>query len=145
MRSVVAIAAVFLALLILAPQAEAQRVTQWGVRGGVYFDETEPFIGAEALMPLARNWFFNPNIEHAFGDQNLTTLNADVHYDLPTRDRNFIWVGAGLAGLLGDDSDLGLNVLVGYGLRRGSVTPYVQLKGILSDNNQVVLGGGIRF
>jgi hypothetical protein len=140
---------ILLISLVGTSVVQAQTVSHWGVRAGVYFDETEFFLGVEALMPMTGNWYFNPNIEHAFGDQSLTTINADIHYDFRTpgtwRDGGFLWVGAGIAALLGSDSDIGVNLLLGYGTQWGAAIPYVQLKGIIADDSQVVLGAGIRF
>jgi hypothetical protein len=135
------------AFITLSPTpAEAQAVN-WGVRGGYNFDAEEPYLGAEAIFPISRsmpNWFFNPNVEHTFGDDSFTTINADVHHDWDAGD-GFWWLGGGVAVLFGDDSDVGINVITGYGVRRGSIIPYVQLKGVFADDNQVQLGGGVRF
>ena len=133
-------------MLLVPATAEAQAVN-WGVRGGYNFDAEEPFLGVEAIFPVSRNmpnWFFNPNVEHVFGDDSFTSINADVHYDFDAGN-GFWWLGAGAAVIFGDDSDVGLNVITGYGVRRGSIIPYLQLKGVFADNNQVQLGGGVRF
>lgn len=133
--------------MLFAPvTAEAQAVN-WGVRGGYNFDAEEPFFGVEAIFPISRsipNLYFNPNVEHVFGDDSFTSLNADVHYDFDAGN-GFWWIGAGAAAIFGDDSDFGLNVITGYGVRRGSIIPYLQLKGVISDDNQIQVGGGVRF
>jgi hypothetical protein len=146
LSTAVALSALAATLFLVPVFAEAQPVN-WGVRGGYNFDAEEPFIGVEAIFPVSRNmpnWYFNPNVEHVFGGDSFTSINADVHYDFDAGD-GFWWLGAGAAAIFGDDSDFGLNIITGYGVRRGSIIPYVQLKGVIADDNQVQLGGGVRF
>lgn len=133
--------------------AFAQFGSEWdfGVRTGLYIDTGDPFIGFEALTPITGNWFFNPNVEWVFAEGgDLATLNADVHYDLNLRTRNFVWVGAGLAGIydnFGDSEfDIGANILAGIGMRYGTWIPYAQAKVLVSDANDEIVGAvGVRF
>jgi hypothetical protein len=75
--------------------AEAQ--TRFGVRAGVYLDQDEPFAGAHFIHPIERNWIFNPNFEYVFVESgSLFTINADLHYDLPSRSSTVFWLGGGL-------------------------------------------------
>lgn len=143
------------ALLALGAPAAAQ--VDFGVRGGLYLDAEEPFLGAELLFPLPfgpRNTlFFNPNVEVVFVDDSLATLNLDVHYDLPIDGPGYLWVGAGPAILFEDppgrrrdrETDFGANLFAGYGWRTGFGVPYLQAKLIVSDDNEGVLAAGIRF
>jgi len=124
------------------------------LRAAIYTDENAVGIGAGLLTGVghSREWFFNPNVEAAFDDEeNLVTLNGDVHYDFAhTHDVTF-WLGGGPALVMTDpergdsDTDAGLNLLTGLGDMDGSVRPYAQLRGLISDENQLVLAGGIRF
>lgn len=125
-----------------------------GVRGGAYFDVDEPFVGVELLMPLGGNLWFNPNFEWVFVDNaDLATLNADVHYDLPTDGAYMFWLGAGLGmryfkldrPAADGDWDPGLNLLAGLGFGHGDFVPYIQAKYYLGDFNEFVLAGGFRF
>jgi hypothetical protein len=145
----------------LAAPAPAQAEIDFGVRGGLYSDADAGFLGVELLTGINRNWFFNPNFEYVFVDDgNLYTLNADFHYDLPTRSNYAIWVGGGPAVIFNqidapefcrncdDDSEteIGLNLLGGIGFaKRGPVRPYVQGKVILSDNTEAAIAFGLRF
>ena len=123
------------------------------LRAGVYMDAEAFGVGAGLLSPLgSHNWFFNPNLEIAFGDNaNLVSLNGDIHYDFAGSSNMSMWIGAGPALLMTDpdggesDTNLGLNVLTGITGTHGSVRPFAQLKGVVSDNSEVVLQGGIRF
>ncbi|MHB0970122.1 MAG: hypothetical protein ACYC7A_21065 [Thermoanaerobaculia bacterium] len=146
MKSAVRVLLVVAAFAAFAVPAQAQ--VDWGIRGGVYLDETDPFLGLEALTRISGNWFFNPNVEFVFSDDEFTTVNADVHYDFAQRGEHTMWAGAGLAGIFGaagDDSEFGANLLFGIGRRWGSMIPYAQAKAIIADDNEVVVGGGIRF
>lgn len=124
------------------------------LRAGFYMDAEAFGVGAGLLSPLgsSHKWYFNPNLELAFGDNaNLVLLNGDVHYDFADSGNMSFWIGAGPALLMtnpdgGDnDTSLGLNLFTGVTGTRGSVRPFAQFKGVVSDNNEVVLQGGIRF
>lgn len=156
-RNRLALAAASLAALAAfsAPSPAAAEV-DFGVRGGVYTDIEEGFIGAELLMPVARQWFFNPNIEYVFVDPgSLWTLNGDFHYDFAQSGNLTFWAGGGLAILFRDfddrrrrddsETDVGANLLAGLGAARGAVRPYGQVKVILADDTEAVLAVGVRF
>jgi hypothetical protein len=128
----------------------------FGVRGGAYTEEEEPFLGAEALFNLgpSEQWFGNPNVEHAFiQDGDLTSLSFDFHYDFPSNQPYTLWAGGGPTVLFrdqdasgnDDETDPGVNLLFGLGAKKGEVRPYGQMKVIVADDTQAVLGAGIRF
>jgi len=132
----------------------AQAAVDVDVRAGFYVDAEAFGVGAGLLSPLgsSHHWFFNPNLEVAFGDNaNLVLLNGDVHYDFAGNSKMSMWIGAGPALLMTDpdggdsDTNLGLNVFTGITGTGGSVRPFAQLKGVVSDNSEVVLQGGVRF
>lgn len=126
----------------------------FGIRGGAYFDADEPFVGAELLFPLTNDIWFNPNVEWVFVDNaDLASVNADVHFDLPTGPSYSFWIGGGLGlryldpdGPLDGDWDAGVNALAGLGFGHGQVIPYVQAKLFINDSDtEFILGGGLRF
>ena len=148
------------AIVAVTLAATPAAAVDFGVRGGVYDDADAGFIGGELLMGVTGRWFFNPNLEYVFVDDgSLWTLNADVHYDFPSRDGLALWAGGGPAVIFretdpprscprceGDDeTDIGLNLLGGVGLIRGSMRPYLQGKLILSDGTEASLAVGLRF
>jgi len=139
------------AALVSAP---AFAGVDFGGRAGAYTDETRAFFGAELLTSLddKHSWYANPNVEFAFADtSDLTTLNGDFHYDIDTRGRYAVWFGGGPAVLftdreLGDDdSDVGLNLIAGFGAKRGDARPYFQGKVIVADDPTAVVAVGVRF
>jgi hypothetical protein len=128
----------------------------FGVRGGAYSEDTDPFLGAEALfsMDTSHRWYGNPNVEHAFVDNgDLTSMSFDVHYDFINNKEYSLWGGAGPTVLFMDgdafadrsSTDVGANVLFGVGSTRGTVRPYAQVKVVFADDDQAVLGAGVRF
>jgi hypothetical protein len=147
-----ALAAAFLVTLGLLP-TETASAGDVGIRFGYYTEVEEPFVGVEYLTRVAHRVYFNPNFEWVFTEGfDYLTLNGDFHYDFPVQGHKYVWLGAGLAlvrvsfdGGGGGDTDAGLNVLAGAGLRAGSVTPYVQAKIIVKDNSEFVIGFGLRF
>jgi hypothetical protein len=140
--------------LFLIPST-AKADLDFGVRGGFYDDADAGFLGGELLWGVTRQWFFNPNLEYVFVDDgSLMTLNADVHYDFPTRSPFYVWAGGGPAVIFRDpdcrncdsENDFGLNLLGGIGFGKGqALRPYIQGKVILSDDTEAVLAVGIRF
>lgn len=125
------------------------------LRAALYTDDDAVGVGAGILAGVAdsHSWFFNPNVEAAFGDDaNIMSLNGDVHYDFADTEDVTFWLGGGPAVIMTDpegdgdsDTDAGLNLLTGLGDKDGSIRPYAQLRGLISDENEVVLAGGIRF
>jgi hypothetical protein len=149
-----------IAILVLISAAwtmgagSARAAVDADLRAGVYMDANAVGVGAGLLTPVSSDnrWFFNPNLEVGFGDnENLILMNGDFHYDLNSGSNMSVWMGAGPAVIITDPSagssrtDVGLNLLTGLGGTSGSVRPFAQLKGIVADNSQVVLQGGIRF
>ena len=146
--------AIVILMSILALPARARNNVHFGVRTGVYTDPNDLFFGGELITPLSRSVFFNPNLEYVLIDHGTyTTFNFDFHYDFPTRSSTMIWAGAGPAlvytnpeGPEDGNTNLGVNLLFGLGFKTsGSLIPYVQVKGIMADNSDFVLGFGIRF
>ena len=150
-----AVALVLSAILLLAAGAGlAHAGTDADLRGGYYFDSDAFALGGGLLTSISssQTWYFNPNLEAAFGDHQTTvTVNGDVHYDLPLASRMSWWVGAGPALMVTDpdtgpsNSNFAVNVFGGVGGRGGSVRPFAQFKAIVSDNSETALMGGIRF
>jgi len=147
-------------LLIASLLSSVSRVTagevDLGIRGGVYPDEEQPFLGGEVLfgMDQGKRWCGNPNVEHVFLDNGgLTAYSFDFHYDFPSGAPYTIWAGAGPTlihrdrGLPGDPAttDAGANLVFGLGATKGSVRPYGQLKVVVADDSQAVAGLGVRF
>lgn len=124
------------------------------LRGGYYTDVEDPYLGGGILMNLGDSrWYFNPNAEFVFSDDpDLMTLNGDFHYDFTETSEWSFWAGGGPAVIFTDpdpgdsDTDLGLNLLVGTGMRSTRVRPFFQLKGVIADeDDEAVLTAGIRF
>jgi hypothetical protein len=141
-------------LLLVSPSLP--NAADFGVRGGVYPDEDQPFLGAEAVFDMTKSgrWFGNPNVEHAFVDRgDLTAVSFDFHYDFPGGAPYTVWAGAGPTLIHRDmnrpgdrnTTDPGMNVLLGVGAKKGDVRPYGQLKAVLANDSEVVLGVGVRF
>ncbi len=139
------------ALLVGAWCGEAEAQTRFGVRGGVYMDRDEPFLGAHLSSALQKQWQFNPNFEYVLVERgSLFSINADLRYVLPSRSTTAFWVGSGL-GISHfsfrdfNQTDLGLNLITGVDFGRGPLTPFVQVKVMVLDETELVLGGGITF
>jgi len=143
-----------MSVLFLATQTAAPvQAFDVGVRGGLYTERDEPFVGLELLSHVGHRLYFNPNVEYVFVDHgHFGTLNFDAHFDLPVGDAPYIWVGGGLAlsyfnpdGPGDGDTDANANLLAGIGFKTGGTVPYVQLKLITSDPDEFVIAAGIRF
>src|SRR5262245_61070236 len=121
-----------LALFAAAAFASTAAWAEWdfGVRGGLYTDEDDAFVGAEGLMDMTKQWYFNPNVEYVFvSDADQYSLNSDFHWDFNQKQSTTMWVGGGPAllrhdndqgfGTENDDTDVGMNVLFGFGSTKG--------------------------
>jgi hypothetical protein len=128
----------------------------FGARTGPYTEENQPFIGGEVLFDMGthKKWFGNPNAEYVFVDSgNLTAVSFDVHYDFAVDAPLSVWAGAGPTVIFrdrdrpgnDDSTDAGANLLFGIGAKTGEFRPYGQVKVVLADNSEAVLGVGVRF
>jgi hypothetical protein len=149
MRTPKLLAAIGTLLLMFAAPAHAH--DYFGVRGGVYTDDSHAFLGAEGLFGLSHRVYLNPNIEYVFvPDTTYMTFNMDFHVDLPTHSDVYVWLGGGLAVLYVDptggvsDTSAGANFLAGVGLK-GRVIPYLQAKLIAKSDAEFVIAFGLRF
>jgi hypothetical protein len=144
-----------LMLLSMSNLGSANAQTRFGVRGGVYLDQDDPFVGAHFMHPIQRRWMFNPNFEYVLLERDrgaMFTINADIHYDLPSppRSSTIFWLGGGL-GISHFSleevnlTDTGLNLLMGASFGRRGTVPFVQVKVLVMDESQLILGGGITF
>ncbi|MGA7613914.1 MAG: hypothetical protein WBX15_01930 [Thermoanaerobaculia bacterium] len=146
MRKSLSLTLMAVAAVLVFGTATAQAQVHWGARVGAYMDGgTDTFVGVEAITPVARNIFFNPNVEYVAANNDYLTINADLHYDFPTRSNTFFWGGGGIGALVGDGTDLVANVLAGAGIRAGAFVPYVQAKGVFANENRFVIGVGVRY
>ena len=140
-------------LMLLTAPASSRASVDGDVRAGVMTNSDGVGLGAGILTPIGdRNyrWYANPNAEVAVSGDNLVSLNGDFHYDVSHQSTTSVWVGAGPALIMQDhhgdnETNLGMNLLAGMGKTRGSMRPYGQFKGVISDNSGVALMGGIRF
>ncbi len=121
------------------------------LRGGVYTDADSAFVGIEYRVPFEGRLLLAPNFELVFPESgSYFSGNADLHYLLPTRGKLTSWVGGGLGIYMydpegpGRHTNVGANLIGGLGLR-ANLSPYAQLKIVLKDDTEVVLGFGIRF
>jgi len=155
LKSLSIASALLIAPLFMISPVQAGDV-DFGVRGGVYPDEEQPFLGGEVLfgMDQTQHWYGNPNVEHVFMDNGgLTTYSFDFHYDFPKGESYTLWAGGGPTIIHRDfdvpadvdNTDPGVNLLFGVGGTEGKVRPYGQFKVIVADDPQAVAAVGIRF
>lgn len=141
---------VILVCVLLSSAAEAVVGIQPGVRGGIYEDGDNWFLGVDVKTKVAMI-AVNPNFEWIFVDHgNSFTLNLDGLFTvlpIPLMDP---YVGAGIGTFYidpdgGDSkSDFAFNLIAGASFNV-PLKPYVQIKYIITDNNTFVLAGGVRF
>ena len=148
--SSILVAALTVAILTAVPS----HALDFGVRAGAVVDDSDPYVGVELLAPLGNSsWFFNPNIEFVDADSgDRVSANFDFHYDVKTASEYYLWGGLGAAAIHTESArgrkssdDAGLNLLAGIGWKLESMTPYAQLKVVISDDSSIQAGVGIRF
>jgi hypothetical protein len=141
------------AALALAAFTQARADTTFGVRSGVYTDANAGFIGGEVVTSMAPSWYFNPNLEVALaGDRQVVSVSSDFHYDFFQDRPYWVWAGGGPALIHrsmpseSDRTDFGANFLGGIAWKTSAkVSPYVQAKVTLSNEDEAVLAFGVRF
>lgn len=142
-------------LLCLGPQtpgAEAQMAL--GVQGN-WGSEADFGVGARTLINVpSSNLEAVGSVDVFFpdGDVDWLDINANLfyHFHLPDSPSVIPYLGGGLnlARLsVGDASNTETGLNIGGGLRfpGASVTPFVELRGVISDADQFVVTGGLLF
>jgi hypothetical protein len=145
------VAMLAVAAMALSPTSSSAG-TDVDLRAGYYSDMSAVSLGGGFLSSMGSSWFFNPNLEIAFGDLGtMTALSGDFHYDFTPSGNMSPYLGLGPTLLFANPdrgsskTDVGLNVLGGVSGLYGAVRPFAQIKGVLADNSEVALMGGIRF
>lgn len=126
--------------------------TDVDLRAGYYSDMSAVTLGGGFLSSMGSSWFFNPNLEVAFGDGGtMTAMSGDFHYDFASNGNLSPYLGLGPTLLFANpdrgssNTNLGMNLLGGVSGLSGTVRPFAQIKAVLADNSEVALMGGIRF
>lgn len=138
----------------IAGVGTASARTSVDLRAGVYTGASGLAIGGGLVGELHRgsSWLFNPNLEIVFpGGGNVFTMNGDFHYEFPSAGSVGGYAGVGPAILISSPdvgnshTDFGVNLIAGIIGLRGHTHPFAQAKGVLSNNSEFVLMGGVRF
>jgi hypothetical protein len=147
-----------LALALLAGvagrvQADPPPHHQIGFRYGYDRFLHDPYLGAELLWPLSKNWFLVGDVQYVHRPQSQHfTISADVHYAITLKGRLYGWAGAGI-GLISEDPDGPVesdtndgvgNLILGVGFD-GPAIPYFQIKWSGHKGGRVSFGVGVRF
>lgn len=117
-----------------------------GIQAGAVYGFNENLRGAADVV------IFFPDDENNV-DHSFWTINANIHYLLMAEDASVFYALGGLNyatqhlsnGVSITDSEAGLNLGGGaeFGVNFGVI--YLEAKYVISDFDQLVLGGGVRF
>jgi hypothetical protein len=130
---------------------QTQAQVKLDLRGGYYQEAEDFFLGAGLNFNLL---FFTavPNFEYVFvSGGDFYTINLDGYVTVLPLVAGSGWLGGGFvlssAKPSGGESDVsgGVNLLAGFGLDKIPLKPYAQLKYIIADNSQFVIGVGVRL
>ena len=142
--------AVVLACSLFPTAAGAAKLVQPGVRGGVYTDGSNWFLGVDVKTKVAMIAVV-PNFEWIFVDHaNSYTLNVDGLFNvlpIPLMDP-YIGAGIGTFYVKPDEgnskNDFVFNLIAGASFNV-AINPFAQIKYVITDNSTWVIEGGIRF
>lgn len=134
----------------IAAEAQTSRA-HLGPRISYHFDAEEVGLGAQLGLPVARQLEFYPSFDVFFVDPgSLWALNADLKYRFGGEGWDWLYTGGGLnitnTSFNGDDeTDAGLNLLLGVESLRGWVHPFAEGRLIIGDETAFQLSGGLNF
>lgn len=136
-----------------AKTAESGSSLRFGVQGGFFLDQKNPYLGVHFKHGFFSNFILNaPNVEYALRDNGtFFTVNGDLQYVLPSRSNVNFWFGAGLGVARlsfensGSDTNFGINLLSGVNLKGAGVVPFLRLKVMMFENSEIAFGGGVTF
>lgn len=150
------------AALVLAVPATAVGQVSFGPQLS-FGDDTDLGIGGRVVANVEslQHWDFVGTFDVWFPDDRGTTdvsaweANGNLAYNFVVEDSSLNpYAGAGLSifhfsieddGFDDDDTQLGLNFFGGLKFPGQSMTPFVEIRGVLEGAEQVVITGGILF
>ena len=148
-----AVVCVMSTALLVPTSAPAQ--VRFGFRGGAYSNHPDPFVGVDAILPLAQRLRFDPNVEMVFGDSaDDLAVSADFLYDVERLADTAAWIGLGPTVIFHDpkpstldnETRLGLDLIAGAALSKTAwYTPYVQVKLVLANRTRLAFVFGLRL
>lgn len=147
---VAVLTAVLAAGTTLAAEAQTSRA-HLGPRISYNFDAEEVGLGAQVGLPIGRRLEFYPSFDVFFVDPgSLWALNADIKYRFGGQGMEWLYTGGGLNvtnASVGDndETNAGLNLLLGVESLRGWVHPFAEGRLTVGDESMFQLSGGINF
>lgn len=133
-----------------AAEAQTSRA-HLGPRISYNFDAEEVGLGAQVGLPIGRRLEFYPSFDVFFVDPgSLWALNADIKYRFGGEGMDWLYTGGGLnitnASVNGnDETDAGLNLLLGVESLSGWVHPFAEGRLTIGDESMFQLSGGLNF
>lgn len=155
---------IFIMALSLGYSVNAQENTRIGALLA-YGTEIESIgIGVNAEFPVLENLTISPSViyylpkEESGFKMNWIEVNANANYYFVTQDNLGVYAIGGLnyshvkleydtSFAFADVSDgrFGLNLGAGANFELGGITPFAELKYVIIDGGQLVIGGGVKF
>lgn len=136
-------------------QLDVGTTTDFGVGGRAVFGLQSLFPGTPLDGIVSFDYYFP---SHPSGTTaHFWEINGNLAYRLrmPARSSFRPYLGGGLniahtsgsaGGLSGSSTDPDLNILGGTTIKvRGELTPFLEIRGVVGNANQVVFTGGVRF
>lgn len=145
-----ALAATLVAGSAVAAEAQTSRA-HLGPRVTYNFDAEEVGLGGQVGLPLGNRLELYPSFDVFFVDPgSLWAFNADLKYRFGGEGMEWLYTGAGLnvtnSSFAGnDESDAGLNLLLGVESLSGWVHPFAEGRVTLGDESAFQLSGGLNF
>jgi outer membrane protein X len=137
-------------------QLDVGTQTDFGIGGRAVFGLQSLFPGTPLDGILSFDYYF-PSGAPAGGSLHFWEINGNLAYRLrvPARSTLRPYLGGGLniahtsasaGGASGSSTDADLNILGGTTFRvQGELTPFLEIRGVVGNANQVVFTGGVRF
>jgi hypothetical protein len=136
-------------------QLDVGTQTDFGIGGRAVFGLASLFPGTPLDGIVSFDYYFP---SHPSGTtEHFWEINGNLAYRLrvPARSSFRPYLGGGLniahtsatvAGVSGSSTDADLNILGGTTFKvRGELTPFLEIRGVVGNANQVVFTGGVRF
>ncbi len=145
-------AALATALVAVLPAASAQTGrSHLGPRVGYNFDAEVVTVGGQLSFPIGNRLEFYPSADiHLVDEGSMFGVNLDLKYRVPGQSLPWLYIGGGL-GIISrsvgdfDNTDTGLNLLMGAESLRGRVHPFVEGRVTVADGSTAQLVAGLNF